>query len=263
MGALAGKRVLVTRAREQAHKSVAAIEARGAVAVLLPTIEIRPPSDLAPLERALGRSYDWALFTSPNGVKWAWRAFEALGKDARALGAAKVAAIGEGTAEDLAGRGVRVSVTASESRGEGLAAAMLAAMQPADSALLLRAQTARDVLPDTLRAAGHPVEVVAVYETHLADPAEAEAVASELARGAIDAVTFTSGSTVDGFVAVVGGDARAADLLGRTLVASIGPVTSEALAAHGLRADATAGAASVESLLDALEAHFAKRHPGI
>ncbi len=256
MGALAGKRILVTRAREQAEKTAASIRARGGEPVLLPSIELCPPSDPAAVTRALaaaGRGeYDWVAFTSENGVAWTWRALGADG-GVSPFGGARLAAIGPATAAAIMQRGLRADVLASESKGEGLARAVLAAMEPGESLLLLRAQVARDVFPAALRAAGHPVEIVAVYETRAAAGPEVGRVLGELERGEIDAVTFTSASTVDSFCALAGGDERAASLLARTRVGSIGPITTDALAARGLRADVTAGASTLEALLDALE----------
>jgi uroporphyrinogen III methyltransferase/synthase len=256
MGALQGKRILVTRTREQGEKTAASIEARGGVAVLLPTIAISPPPDPEAASRAVARAgaFAWVALTSTNGVEWAWRA----GLDAAGLAGVKVAAIGPGTARALAERGREADLVAADSKGEGLAAAMLAAMKPGESVLLLRALVARDVLPDALRAAGHTVEVVAVYETRPASGAEVTRVVAELQSGAIDAVTFTSASTVDGFVDLAGGPDAAARLLRRTLVASIGPITGEALTRHGLRIDCSAREATLAGVLDSLEERLAR-----
>ena len=269
MSPLAGKRILVTRAREQAEKTAALLRARGAEPVLLPAIELHPPKDPAAVQRALARAsdYAWVAFTSANGVERTWAALETLetlktrGLGREAFGAAKIAAIGAATERALAERGLRAEVVAAESKGEGLAAAMLGAMKPGDSVLLFRAEVARDVFPDTLRAAGHPVEAVAVYETRAASGADVDRVVGELAAGGIHAVTFTSASTVESFVALVGGEERAKELLARTVVASIGPITTAALGARGVRVDATAAEASLEGLLGALEERFGRGSP--
>jgi uroporphyrinogen III methyltransferase/synthase len=256
-GPLHGKRIVITRAKDQAEKSAAMFRARGAEVVLLPTIELHPPKDPAAVTEAVGRlgAYAWVAFTSANGVEWTWSAMESAGLDARAFGGAKIAAIGPGTAAALEAHGVRVDVTATERKGEGLAKAMLETLKRSgESVLLLRAQVARDVLPDTLREAGHAVDVVAVYETRAAVGEAVDEVLRELGRGAIDAVTFTSASTVDNFVALVGSEGRARDLLAKTLVASIGPITTEALSARALRVDVTAGESTIAGLLDAIEA---------
>jgi uroporphyrinogen III methyltransferase/synthase len=255
MGPLLGKRVLVTRSREQGEKTAAMIEALGGIAVLLPTIELVAPADPEAVARDVARAgtYGWVVFTSANGVEWAWRA----GLDARRLAGPRVAAIGPGTARALADRGREADLVATDSKGEGLASAMLAAMRPGDSVLVLRARVARDVLPDALRAAGHLVDIVGVYETRPASGDEVARVVAELEAGAIDAVTFTSASTVDGFVELAGGDDAARRLLGRTIVASIGPITGEALARHGLRIDCAAREATLAGLLQAIAERLA------
>jgi uroporphyrinogen III methyltransferase/synthase len=248
---LRGKKVLVTRARDQGEKTASLIEARGGEAVLLPTIAIAPPADPGAVARAVGRvrEFAWVAFTSANGVEWGWRA----GLDAAVLADVKVAAIGPGTAKALAARGREADLVATDSKGEGLASAMLASMDAAESVMLLRAKVARDVFPDALRAAGHPVEVVAVYETRPASGDDVDRALAALAGGRIDAATFTSASTVDGFVELVGGAVKARDLLRRAITASIGPITSEALARQGLRIDCVAAEATLAGLLDALE----------
>jgi len=257
-GPLSGKRVVLTRAREQSDESAEMLRARGAIPVALPVIALHPPRDPAAVERALAGldAYAWVAFTSVNGVTWTWTALGRMGRDASVFARIKVAAIGPGTAGALEQRGVTPSVVALEHKGEGLTAALASEMRPGDSILLLRAQVARDVLPAALRQAGHTVEDVAVYETRAASGQDAAGVLDELGRGAIDAVTFTSPSTVDHFVALAGGAKGARLLLEKTCVASIGPVTSAALAAHGLRVDALAAEHSFPGLLDAIESAF-------
>jgi uroporphyrinogen III methyltransferase/synthase len=256
---LAGKRILVTRPPEQAEKTAASIRVRGADPVLVPLISLHPPKDPAAARAAIARAseHPWVAFTSANGVERALAFAVEIGTGAAAFEGAKLAAIGSGTAAALEAHGLRADVVATESRGEGLARALLDAMAPGDSLLLLRAAVARDVLPGALRAAGHPVEVVSVYETRAASGPEVARVLGELERGEIDAVTFTSASAVESFLAVAGG--REESMLARTIVASIGPITSDALAARGLRADVTAAKTTLEGLLDALEARFVNR----
>jgi uroporphyrinogen III methyltransferase/synthase len=256
--ALTGRRILVTRAREQGEKTAAAIRARGGEPVLLPAIEVHPSSEPEVVAAALARaaSYAWVAFTSANGVVYAWRALEGGGRGREAFGGARFAAIGAGTAEALAVRGVRVDVVATESKGEGLAEAMRAAMKPGEAVLLLRARVGREAFAERLRAAGFSVDVVAVYETRPAAPGLVAPLLEELGRGAIDAVTFTSGSTVDSFVGLAGGDERARALLARAVVGSIGPITTAALQEHHLRVDAQADPYTIDGLLAALESHF-------
>jgi uroporphyrinogen III methyltransferase/synthase len=255
---LFGKRILVTRTREQALSTAALLRERGAEPVSHPTIELHPPTDVAALEAAVARlaEYTYVAFTSANGVDRVWRAIARRGGDARAFGGAKIAAIGPGTAQALEAHGLRADVMAKEFRGEGLADEMLRAMPARGSVLILRAQVARDALPDALRAAGCSVDVVAAYETRAAPVAVAEAIAVELERGALDAATFTSSSTVDNLCDLLG--ARAPELLARTKVASIGPITTATAERRGVRVDVSARQYTIPGLVDALEEAFSK-----
>lgn len=256
-GALSGKRVLVTRAKEQAGSTADLLRARGAVPVIVPTIAIGEPGDPAPMRRAVAdlARYAWIAFTSANGVEHTWREIERQGRAAAGLGAAKVAAIGPGTARALEARGVRVDVVAKELRGEGLAAELLRVFGDARPRVLVaRAEVARNVLPDELRAAGCEVDVVAVYATRAPDAEAVAHLAAALARDEIDAVLLTSGSTVDNLCDCLG--APAAELLAHARVASIGPITSEAAARRGVRIDVSAPEPTVAALVEALEAWF-------
>ncbi len=254
---LFGKRVLVTRATEQASTTAALLRDYGAEPFVVPTIALGPPEDSGPLDRALADlrrgAYGWVAFTSANGVERTWAALAAAGADARAFGAARLAAIGPATARSLAQYGLRADVVAKEFRGEGLAEELLRAL--AGSAvgarvLLPRAAKARDVMPEALRAAGCTVDVVAAYETR---PPPREAVAAlraELEARRLDAVTFTSSSTVDHLCDLLGADA--APLLSTPRVACIGPVTAETARSRGLRVDVTAPEFTVPGLIRAL-----------
>jgi uroporphyrinogen III methyltransferase/synthase len=258
---LFGKRVLVTRARGQSERAATLLRERGAEPVVVPTIEIRPPSDPEPLARALQRLrsgvYAWVAFTSANGVERTWAALVAAGADARAFGAARLAAIGPATAQALDAHGLRPDVVAHEFRGERLADDMLAAV-PSGAAfpcvLLARAARARDVVPEMLRAAGWTVDVVAAYETHVPSQETAGVLAREFDRAGIDAVTLTSSSTVDNLCDLLG--PMAAELLGHSRVASIGPVTTATALARGVRVDVTATQYTVPGLVDALAESF-------
>jgi uroporphyrinogen III methyltransferase/synthase len=255
---LFGKRVLVTRAREQAGGTAELLREFGAEPWVVPTIDLRPPADPEPLARALrvlrSGGYDWAAFTSANGVERAWEGLLASGGDARAFGGTRLAAIGPATARALELRGLRPDVVSKVFRGEGLASAILEAIAagPAPVRVLLARARRRDALPEALRAAGHRVDVVAAYETHPAPPETVEAVAAELERGRVDAVLFTSSSTVENLSDRLGGGARAASLLARARVASIGPVTTETAVSLGIRVDLTAESYTVPGLLEAL-----------
>jgi uroporphyrinogen III methyltransferase/synthase len=255
---LFGKRVLVTRAREQAEGAAGLLRDRGAEPVVVPTIEIHPPADLAALDRALAGmqagAYGWAVFTSANGVERTWTALRARGGDARAFGGARLAAIGPATARALEKLGLHADVVAKEFRGEGLAEAMLDALRAGPAAprvLLARAARARDVLPEALRQAGCTVDVVAAYETRAPAPETVAELTRALEARRIDAVVLTSSSTVENLCDLLGG--AALRLLGPLRIAVIGPVTGDTARARGLRVDVTAAQYTLPGLVRALE----------
>ena len=158
-----------------------------------------------PLAAALEQSHDWAVFTSPAGVPATVHALRKLGRDLRALYNMKLAAIGKGTADALAAYGLTADLIPAQYDGEHLADALLSAMPQGGSALLLRAAQGGQILPEKLSAAGICVTDVPLYDTvHRCD--KADALRGLLAAGTIDAVTFTSVSTVEGFAEAIGAD---------------------------------------------------------
>jgi uroporphyrinogen III methyltransferase/synthase len=226
---LFGRRVVVTRARAQASSLVEKLRALGAETVELPTIEI-VGHDLTGLDLA---PYDWVVFTSVNAVE---RVFAAI-RDARAFGAANVAAVGPGTAAALAGHGIAADVVPSSAVAEALVEAFPAGV---GRVLLPQAAAARPVLADGLRAKGWSVDVVEAYRTVPARPTDDALAAAAKA----DAIAFTSSSTVTSWLA-----------LGATLppvVACIGPVTAATAAEHGVPVTVVATEHTVDGLVEAL-----------
>lgn len=257
---LFGKSLLVPRPAEQGRGTASLIRARGGIARLLPAIEIREPRDSVPLQCAIEdlAAFDWVLFTSANGVTRFMRALSRAGLDARAFARAKLGAIGPKTGMALQAFGLKADLVADEYIGEGLARAVLERGIPT-RVLLARALVARDALPELLRQAGTRVDVVPVYETVTAD--NGEALRAQFEAGELDVALFTSSSTVNAVVDMLG--ERATELLRAVTVASIGPITSHTLTQRGVRVDVVASQFTVEGLLDALEAHFAERRPGV
>ncbi len=277
---LFGKRVLVTRAREQAGRTAALLRERGADPVVVPTIEIHPPSNPEPMRevaRAIER-YRWIVLTSANGVEHLWAEVRRQGRDARAFAHAKIAAIGPGTAAALEACGLSADLVPRVHQGEALADELLAALElereggvPASGVadvrsappppalekprvLIARAEIARDVVPDALRAAGCEVDVVPVYSTRSPPRPLLEALGALLEAQEIQVVTFSSSSTVTHLCDALEG--RAPQLLARTCVASIGPITTETARKRGLRVDVTATEQTIPGLVQAIEAHF-------
>ena len=263
---LFGKRVLVTRPAGQAAATSEMLRRRGAEPIELPAIRIAAPPDPARVEgavRDLDR-YDVVAFTSENGVSWFFAAIDAAGRDARAFGRARLAAIGPGTAAALAARGVRADLVPTEFRGEALADAILADAEVQARlargslrVLVPRALVAREVLGEMLRARGAEVDIVPVYETRAASADRREELVRALEAREIDAVMLTSSSTADSLCELCG--ARAPELLRDVLVASIGPITTATAEKRGLTVGVTAGESTTAGLVAAMEAHYARR----
>ena len=245
---LFGKRVLVTRPSHQADDFASRLWEVGAEPVVAPTIAIGPPDDPHAAREAVThvRHYAWVAFTSRNGVDAFFDTLTELGRDARAFGDAKIAAIGPKTAEALAARGIRVDLVPPTFVNEAVAAELLAHTAPGDRVLVFRAQEARDVLPESLRRNDRVVDVVAAYKTRFVDDPELAARAASA-----DIITFTSSSTVAGFVHNVPG---AAEALAAKTVAAIGPITAQTARDAGIRVDVVAEEFTVDGLLRALSA---------
>lgn len=250
---LFGKRLLITRPAHQAERFARTLYARGIEPILASTIAIVPPDDIHPAHRAIDElaSYGWLVFTSQNGVDAFFDRLSSLDADARYIAATKVAAIGSKTAERLREYGVRADLIPSAFISEEVGRALIEATRDGERILIYRAQEARDVLPEMLEDAGRMPTVVAAYKTIFdVDPHFAQKVQSA------DVLTFTSASTVRGFVELLGGSQSAVESARGKLVACIGPITAEAAEAAGLHVDVVADVYTTEGLLDALEAHL-------
>jgi uroporphyrinogen-III synthase len=252
--ALAGRRILVTRARPQAGKLSVKLRAVGATVIEIPSIEIRPPRSYQALDRALRNvtNYDWLILTSVNGVEALFRRLSKLRKKPKDLAKLKICAIGPATAEAIAQRGLNVDVIPEKYVAESVVDA-LASRVKGKHVLLVRATVARDVIPRELRAAGASVEVVEAYETVVSAASRARLGAVlKSARLRPDAITFTSSSTAKNFVELLRGRDSSTKLLDGVVLASIGPVTSATLRELGLRADVEATEYTMDGLVAAL-----------
>jgi uroporphyrinogen III methyltransferase/synthase len=262
---LFGKRVLITRPRDQAAEFVRRVEAAGAEAIEAPMIRIVPPDDYGPLDEACAHvgTFDWIIFASGNAVDAFVGRLLKTPHDLRALSGVKLCAVGSATAAHLAGYGLKVDLTPATNR----AAAVVQAMSdPGDvrglSILLPHADIGRELLAHELRKRGANVTEVVAYRTVVAE-AEHEGdpdIYQMLLAGRIDVVTFTSPSAVRNFVRVVG-EEPAADLLSTTVVASIGPVTAEAAAQFKIQTTIVPEHYTIPALVDAIVAHFGKMKP--
>jgi uroporphyrinogen III methyltransferase/synthase len=255
---LFGRRVVVTRARAQAGELSGKLERLGAEVLEFPTIEIRPPEDLGPLDEAIRGldSFSWLIFTSVNGVDAFVERLAHHGLDLRAVPrGARVAAIGPATAQRIREVGLRVDVVPREFRAEALIESVSGDALAGKRVLIPRAGVAREVLPDRLREAGAEVVVPPAYETIPSSEGKDE-LAKELEAGRIDCVTFTASSTVENFVGAFGAD-EAVRLLAETRVACIGPITAENARRHGIRVDVEAREYTIPGLIEAVVDSFA------
>ncbi len=260
---LFGKRVLVTRPKEQAAELVERLEAMGAEAIEAPMIRIAPPDDYGPLDEACANAsaFDWIVFASANAADAFVDRLLAGPTDLRALGGVKLCAIGSATAEHLAGRGLKVDLVPSEYRAEALVQAFDARGDVHGLKVLLpRADIGRELVADELRKRGADVTEVVAYRTIAADP-EREGdpdIYRMLLERRIDVVTFASPSAVRNFVRAIGADA-AVDLLRDVVVASIGPVTAEAATQHNLRTTVMPAQYTIPALVNAIADYFEKQ----
>jgi uroporphyrinogen III methyltransferase / synthase len=257
---LFGKRILVTRPREQAGEFVRRLEAMGAEAIEAPMIRIEPPDDFAPLDDAAARAgeYDWIIFSSVNAVDAFLDRLIAGPLDLRALRDVRLCGVGPATGERLAKYGLKLDLTPEKFRAEGIVRAM---KENGDvrglNVLVPRADIGREVVADELRKAGANVHEVVAYRTVVVEPereGEPDIYRMLLERG-IDVVTFTSPSAVRNFVHVVG-EEPAADLLRTTVVAVIGPVTAEAATQAGIETTVMPATYTVPALVEAIVSYF-------
>ena len=244
---LYGRRVVVTRAREQVSELKRLLEESGAQVLQFPTIEIALPESWESLDRVIQGRYDWLIFTSVNGVN---AYFERL-PDVRALAGTKIAAVGQTTAEMLHLRGITPDLMPQRFISTELLP-LLAEDQRGVRTAVIRAAEGREELIDELRRRGGEVDLGIAYRTIAAEYDLAE-LRERIASDAIDVVTFTSASTVEHFFEKLTAEERAR-VLQRATIASIGATTSAAIRRYGKEPDVVAPNATIQALHDAVVA---------
>lgn len=254
---LFGRTVVVTRAKAQAGGLVRLLESEGANVVQFPMIEIVPPESWDSLDAILSRlpTYDWLIFTSTNGVDSFFERLRHHGRDMRALTRTRIAAVGEATAAALHARGILPDLVPEKFQASALLPHFPDSLEGLRVAVV-RAEVGREELLGELRSRQATVDLGIAYRTR---PSRGfrEQVGSMLGSGRIDAITFTSSSTVESFFEQLGPDEKE-QVLEHVLLASIGPVTSETLLAHGATATIEAPEATIQSLTAAIADHFRK-----
>lgn len=256
---LSGRRVAVTRAREQSPELAAKLTALGAEVIELPLITVSKHIDKQVLHDVLSElgGYDWIVFTSANGVRYFFEEFYRIYDDVRALGLLRFAAVGDTTAKAIVEHHIRVECQPKVATAEALAEALIETGS-LDSAKLLvvTGNLNRDVLVEKLEAERAIVDCLQVYQTEKTDLAKEPAAADFRARGA-DAILFASSSAVQSFVDQAAALKLAADAR-RPLAGSIGPQTTETMKKVGMPLDFEAKTPSLDALVDALVKKLAK-----
>ena len=248
---LRGRRILVTRPREQSSKLQSSLEAQGAEVLAVPTIEIVPPDSFESLDATLTdvACFDWLILTSANAVAAVAARLQTLQIPVDALVAVQIAAIGNATAGAVTALGLAVSLIPPRAVAESLLEALLPLLNERNKrVLIIRAKVARDLLPDALRAAGVSVTIAEAYQTIV--PSHSIDALRRVLEAGVDAITFTSASSVQNLAALAA-EARMR-VPASTKKISIGPITTQALGGQGWQADAEADAATINDLVAAV-----------
>jgi uroporphyrinogen III methyltransferase / synthase len=245
---LFGKRIVVTRATQQAPILSEKLRELGADAIEMPATQIAR-LDLGPLRNSIDRigDYDWLIFTSQNAVAIFWEQLLGRGRDSRALAGLKIAAVGPATAGALLEHGITVDVIPQRFVAEGLLEMLGDRGDVSGSKVLyITAEGARDVLPSGLREMGAELAIIEAYRT-IPDGEGAATLARAIEAGKVDLATFTSASAVRGYIDAVG-----EDLALKVPAASIGPQTSDALREAGIEVEAEAEESTIDGLVSAV-----------
>ncbi len=255
---LFGKRVLVTRTRTQAGAMSGLLGRRGAEAIELPAIEIRPAQDSRPLDERLRNlsAYGWAVFASANAVRTLFDRLAELGLDARAFGVTRVAAVGPATAAALLERGIIADSVPEVYSADGVVEWLDRESFEGRAVLVPRADIGGAALERGLAEAGAKVDPVVAY--HTVTPEGAALRAKRILDEGVDAAAFTSSSTVSNLLGLLDGRAEA---LARAVIACIGPATAATAGELGLTVDIVAGEHTVAGLVSSLEDYYAERVP--
>jgi uroporphyrinogen III methyltransferase/synthase len=250
---LSGKRIVVTRTRKQAGALTSQLRVLGADVIELPTIRIDPPTDLREFGELVqdAHTYDWIVFTSPNGVDAFFEMFFKLYDDAREIGSAKIAAIGPATAQRVRDFHLHVDVQPDEFVAEAVVGEFRKQGGVENLRILIaRAEKARDVLPRELSKLGAIVDEASAYRT-VPETRDITGARRRFLEEGADLITFTSSSTVENFLAL--GLAWPKGIR----VASIGPITSKTARDRGLKIDIEARRHDIEGLVEAIRKFFA------
>jgi len=259
-GGVRGKKILITRAREQSREFTARLKKLGAEVIEFPTIEIVPPLSWKNVDRAISqlKSYDWIIFTSANGVNFFFQRLKERGKSRRSFSSSKVCAIGPATGQQLKKKGAQVDYIPKEFVAESILRGFKRMGIEGKQILLARAKKARDVLPEGLKKMGATVDVVEVYRT-VKPKGGAMRLKRLLEKKEVDVITFTSSSTVSHFIYLLKKE-ELKKLLSGIAIACIGPVTAKTARQCGMQVQIQPKQYTTPDLTKAITEYFTP-HP--
>jgi len=247
-----GKRILVTRAKEQAASFSEKISELGGIPIEIPLIKIQPPKNLEQIEQALAdiNRYDWLVFTSVNGVQYFFHFLEKYNICLQKGKQPKIAVVGKKTLQALEQRGITVDLIPEQFVAENLLEKLREKVTAGDSVLLARGNLARSLLPEKLREMGVHVNDLIIYETVLNYEKQAE-LKQLLKSRSLDIITFTSSSTVTNFVELLEGTGWR-DWLDHTQIVCIGPITEKTALEAGMNVDIVAKEYTIAGIIEAI-----------
>lgn len=253
---LFGKRIVVTRSREQASVFSEMLIDRGATPIEIPSISVVPPSSWTEMDKALDEieTYHGVIFTSANAIRFFIQRLRERGKDIRALKGVMICAVGPRTAEAIEQYGLKADLVPSEYKAEGVLAALGGEKVKGKRFLIPRAKVAREIIPDGLRKLGAEVTVAVAYE-NVKPAGDLERIKKLFEDGKIAAVTFTSSSTVNNFVEILGQKEYKKVLTG-AVIACIGPVTAKTAEEYGIKTDIMPKDYTIPALVEAMVEYF-------
>ncbi len=253
---LTGKKILITRTREQSGDFSTQLKKMGAEVIEFPTIETVPPTRWKELDQAIDqlKSYNWIIFTSANGVNFFWQRLKERGKAPRLPSSLKVCAIGPATADQLKRKGISVHYVPKEFIAESILEGFKNVRMEGKRILLARAKKARDILPKGLRKMGAEVDVVEVYRT-VRPKGGSKKMKKLLTEKKIDVITFTSSSTVNHFADLLKKE-DLKKLVKGIAIACIGPVTARTAKEWGLKVRIQPKQFTIPALTRAIAEYF-------
>jgi uroporphyrinogen III methyltransferase/synthase len=256
---LFGKRIVVTRSRDQASVFAELLIDRGAKTIEFPTIDVVPPESWEELDSAINaiETFSWIIFTSANAIKFFMERLRALNKDLRMLKGVNICVVGPKTAEALESYGLKADLVPSEFKAEGVLAALGNEKVKGLKFLIPRAKKARELIPDRLRDQGAEVTVATAYE-NVRPASDVERIQKLFEEKKIAVVTFTSSSTVHNFVEILGKKGYKT-LLEGVSIACIGPVTAKTAEEYGMKTDIMPTEYTIPALVESMVNYFKEK----